>query len=86
MCFTVFTRALNDISGKRKRGSSEDDVVGKELEGLKVSTYRRERSTVLKEFQTLKMLTVSYVFEFKIHNNRDISYLRYTKIDITCCY
>jgi hypothetical protein len=86
MYITVFTRAPNDNSRKGKRGSSEDDVAVKELEGLNVSTYRRDRSTVLKEFHTLKMWTVPYVFEFKIHNNRVISYLTYKKIEMTCCY
>jgi len=86
MCITLFTRAPNDTSGKGERGRSENDVAVKELDGLNVSTYRRDRSTILKEFQTLKMWTVSYGFEFKIYNNRVISYLTYKKIEITCCY
>ena len=61
MCITVFTRAPNDNSGKGKRGRSDDDVAVKELEGLNVSTYRRDRSTILNEFQTLKMWTASAI-------------------------
>jgi hypothetical protein len=86
VCITVFARAPNDTSGKGGRGRSEDYVAVKDLEGLNVSTYRRDRFTILKEFQTLKMWTVSYGFEFKIRNNRVISYVTYKKIAITCCY